>query len=646
MADSSAIDDTAAEARDLLLGDMVNHVLDDINGNIYANVTGFQQAFFDQTGAGGDADAALKLAQDHLGKRPNELWKDKDAPFIKRAFVDDLRDRLGGLEGSSSMRYVGRDDPRIESLEFQGKPDFVLVPKQSSLNQKLIWYDALVLGSIREATSSGYQQAFLQLCGQAQSVFQHQPTRRFLHAFSIYGFTLELMVFDRAGVIASEPLDLRTHFLELLKTLYQYTIMPGVQLGASSFIHREGEEQKVQLQTNDRQKTQDFLVDDEPLAWPDKLLTKPGAWCLQARSKGSDTPDVVVKFIWESDADRHEIGILSKATERGVWGVPQVLGYQELASTRDLRDRVKLGARRQILPQSVQRPSLGEEMIAGMDRRSSEQAADYFDVTKSCLESSTVPVELSTGNDKMVPQHAPEDFTLSCIATAPHGRALASFKTISEALYALRDAVKAHRSLYNQGRYLHCDISRNNIIIPDFVPTSDAPRGILIDFDECVELDATIAPTKDEPGAPTAVEIRGTRAFIAIGLMRGSPHTYRHDLESFLYVLIYLAIARHAHDPPMTSRLNAWQTLDPWPDLAAKKLGMIGDEKAWHVLMEEFTPSFEPYVWLAGKLRALLFRTEEGGVFLGTEDGDEAREKLYDAVIDAFQRAINQAEAA
>ena len=290
-------------------------------------------------------------------------------------------------------------------------------------------------------------------------------------------------------------------------------------------------------------------------------------------------------------------------------------------------------------------------MIAGMDRRSSEQAPDVYDVTQNCLESSTVPVDPSTDTDTAIAQPQ-EDFSLSCIATAPHGRPLASFKSIPEALYALRDAVKAHRSLYNQGRYLHCDISRNNIIIPDFFPTPDSPRGILIDFDECIELNAspptTITPADDDtsPTTTQAFEIRGTRAFIAIGLMRGSPHTYRHDLESFLYVLIYLAIARHAHDPPMTSRLNAWQTLDPWPDLATKKLGMVADERAWGTLMEEFAPSFEPYVWLAGELREVLFKTNTGGVFLGTEEGEEARERLYDSVIDAFQRAIEQAEKA
>lgn len=283
-------------------------------------------------------------------------------------------------------------------------------------------------------------------------------------------------------------------------------------------------------------------------------------------------------------------------------------------------------------------------MFADHDHWNTVHTDDRFNVHDNCLKANTVE-EVSSEQSSILAAHAAEEFELTCIATTPRGRPLASFKSISEALYALRDAVKAHRSLYEKARILHCDISRNNIIIPDLIPSEASPHGILIDFDESVDLDAAPPPSPDPgPSSPHAVEIRGTRAFIAIDLMRGSPHTYRHDLESFLYVLLHIAISYHSPDPPMTSRLNAWHTLDPWHDLAAKKLAMIGDEKAWRLLTAEFTPSWEGYVWLADELRDVLFKVGEGRLFIGTEEGEGARGALYDHIIDALDRAIHQAE--
>jgi Fungal protein kinase len=54
-----------------------------------------------------------------------------------------------------------------------------------------------------------------------------------------------------------------------------------------------------------------------------------------------------------------------------------------------------------------------------------------------------------------------------CLVISPAGRAIRDFRSIPELLEALRDAIKAHRSLYTAGKILHRDISENNIIITD-----------------------------------------------------------------------------------------------------------------------------------------------------------------------------------
>ncbi|KAF8447110.1 hypothetical protein BGX38DRAFT_1046301, partial [Terfezia claveryi] len=97
-----------------------------------------------------------------------------------------------------------------------------------------------------------------------------------------------------------------------------------------------------------------------------------------------------------------------------------------------------------------------------------------------------------------------------------------------------------HASLFFQGGILHRDISPNNIIVIDdtasdpfaWIWPRDTPlRGCLIDLDYAIEASA-------QPSG--ALDRTGTYPFIAIQVLRGRErHRYRHDLESFLYVLIW-----------------------------------------------------------------------------------------------------------
>ena len=70
----------------------------------------------------------------------------------------------------------------------------------------------------------------------------------------------------------------------------------------------------------------------------------------------------------------------------------------------------------------------------------------------------------------------------SCLVISPPGRPINEFKSVREFLEACRDFIKAHRSLYYDGKILHRDISENNIIVTDAEGKGD-PRGMLIDLD-------------------------------------------------------------------------------------------------------------------------------------------------------------------
>ncbi|KAF4977796.1 hypothetical protein FZEAL_5762 [Fusarium zealandicum] len=222
------------------------------------------------------------------------------------------------------------------------------------------------------------------------------------------------------------------------------------------------------------------------------------------------------------------------------------------------------------------------------------------------------------------------DLTLSCLVVSPLGRSLDKFDTILEFLEGFRDAIKAHRSLYLDGKVLHQDISTGNIMIPE-VKKNGEPRGLIIDLDNAMELAV---------GPPTPARLVGTKPFMAIDLLALTPHTYRHDLESFLYVFLLIAICDGHKQLPPKSRLQGWQ-VGSWAELAKTKTQDMADDN-FATIIFEFTPKFRDLGSLAYSLReALFFPLQDGALFMGTKPGMYETGRLYARMIGAFEAAVS-----
>lgn len=125
---------------------------------------------------------------------------------------------------------------------------------------------------------------------------------------------------------------------------------------------------------------------------------------------------------------------------------------------------------------------------------------------------------------------------------------------------------------------------------------------------------------------------------MAIGVLKSERHTYRHDLESFLYVFLWTIITNHTDNPPETSRLRQWSSGD-WDELAARK-SLDMDQDGFQAILDEFPPEFQSLKWLAENLRQVLFPLQDGVIWTGTHDLPKAVEKLYDEMIRALEEAI------
>ncbi|KAM5347027.1 hypothetical protein ACJ41O_010032 [Fusarium nematophilum] len=225
---------------------------------------------------------------------------------------------------------------------------------------------------------------------------------------------------------------------------------------------------------------------------------------------------------------------------------------------------------------------------------------------------------------------------LSCIATPPLGRTINKFQTILELLEACRDVAKALRSLYQDKKILHRDVCTKNLIIPLHPEEGDA-KGVLINLDFALDL---------EKGPAKKGELVGSEGFMAIGILTGDAHTYRHDLESLFYVFLWAAICNDPeHDDTESlrgrhkmSRLWGWCSTNFRSVAQNKTVDMSPD--GFLAILYEFSAEFKHLRELAGELRQLLFPMRNGELFTGSDMDQDGVDMLYDGIIDALNRAI------
>ncbi|GAM84719.1 hypothetical protein ANO11243_027200 [Dothideomycetidae sp. 11243] len=460
------------------------------------------------------------------------------------------------------------------------------------------WTVVQVVGRLSPVDSESYRDGLVELCGLASSVFGMQPTRLFLHGLYVRESRVEQWVFDRSGVFCWDTFvvcspDTLNRFLGLL---LGYRLMADDQLGRSGLIKRDEHGYFVLMDGSTSSEPQKKLyIRRDPIACR-KAMVGPATTAYLARDPLSGGWGRIVKFKWRHPNDRLEERMFKIAREKHVEGVVSLEHFKVYPD-------FSISASRQHLSCGPYRKLLVESPSASHDEPGIEQWTEPL--------------------DRKLDDQVPAMFV-----TTPAGRALNTFKTRLELLLALRDAINAHRSLYQRARIVHQDVSDSNVIIVDPEKEGDPPVGWLIDLDVALDLN-------QGPGRPG--HIIGKRVFIAIGKFQHQPRTYRHDLEGFLYVLLWvLMMDERDDDDDRPDVLKAWEQ-DSRDDCMEAKIHQMTKEE-FPNLLSELPQRFRSLGQLAEDLRDVLFPVlPDGTVFYGTKDSSD---ELYDDIVGAFEQAI------
>ncbi|KZZ95972.1 serine/threonine-protein kinase Sgk2 [Moelleriella libera RCEF 2490] len=568
-------------------------ILDNIDGRMHGPMSGFIKKYFGNFQyAHQDAFLEIQAAGRVSGRCAVPSAAPSSDSFLQW-FSDYTSRELDGARGSwhTSSGGVGDDDGARLFLTMSSSP-------ASSVQTR--WDHVEVIGQFHHGASVCYQDGLLRLCRSAHQVFARQPTRLFLHGFYIRGSLIELWVFDRSGLYCSDLFNIQKDFIQFLSIILSYQRMTDQDLGRINIIETDKGGSYIVLNSVGK-----LYLESQPIASSENLVGT-GTTCYRARMPDSNQWNYVLKFKWRWARERPEDELLKLAKEKRVWGAVSLDYYEEIESTANLRGGLRWGRQRKFARMHFR-------------KRSGNIKGQRQEVT--CNTDGLVEYTEETNNFF-------QNRILACVVTSPVGRPLHTFQSLLELIQVFRDAIKCHRSLYHNAEILHQDISPGNMIILDG-QDEGKPQGILIELDSAIEL---------AEGAEIEFNITGTRPFMAIGILKSERHTYRHDLESFLYVFLWTIITNHTENPPETSKLRQWSSGD-WDELAVRK-SLDMNEGGFQTILEEFAPEFSSLKPLAERLRQLLFPLRAGVIWTGTDGSPEAVDKLYDGMIRAFEEAI------
>ncbi|PHH74487.1 hypothetical protein CDD82_4907 [Ophiocordyceps australis] len=490
---SSASQRDSEQTRELV----EKRIFEEIRLCTFRDVEGFFEKYFE----GKDwTRRALDTYEAAKGLHIDGAWTGFPDPPVQTGVLDWwFRFQHDFLSEERRGYYTSTKPTDLVGAEAQRQVDLFVRRKDGRLRDAAHeWKDIHVIGQLK-ASNHNKKALLLQMGRYVRDVFSHQPTRRYVHAFSICGREMEVWVFDRSGCYSPGAFNIDEEPRRFIQVIAGYTMMSDEEMGLDTFIERDTTESPTILIEQDEALDKDgkrLRLTAHPFTRQRAIVCR-GTACFLTKPPESENWDYVTKFSWTSDQRKPEADLLRLARERGVRGIAELVGHHRITSINEMRSgltfskpytfRTPIGTP-QSHPQSkpigvseldqsitsscVAKRLLGKRKSVDADWRLSKRSRSKSHLSSKGQKESTFEVEAAQGTSLAAADIGLYDNRIfRCLVVSPAGRAIYKYSTHLELLEALRDAIKAHRSLHLEGNILHRDISENNIIITDRIST-------------------------------------------------------------------------------------------------------------------------------------------------------------------------------
>ncbi|KAI5824472.1 hypothetical protein K523DRAFT_420769 [Schizophyllum commune Tattone D] len=511
-------------------------------------------------------------------KQPTPTPFNQQIAAFLNAFAEELRVAwvTFGIDTFKLPKRVWRTDAAFDEIlpkDVDAVPDLVLWKE----GQEGEWGTAAAIGATTaaiEATAAAIGSATKQADGEGRArdeetfsplqgiadaagpILAQQPARGYGLGLIVsraqdapaFAETLQLVTFDRAGIQTSSrlPIHNASSAEPLIRLVTgEYVRMKGVDWDAVARARREAGEVGVEGYVDKEQHPDgvEFEILLRSSGVPTPQLHQIATMCRPAR--GPDGNIYALRESWDEEESRfgykHECEIVAR------------LGHVEGVADVVASEVVKVD---------------GTEHTTMIPRLGIERTHKDF--------------------DKCAPARYPG---ASSHADVPLANDVTSVKSPMELLHILCNAVLALQRM-KAGRVMHCDISANNVRL--WRPRTGRVRGMLIDLEKSCVL--------DEDGFVDEI-LMGTVVFMSLNVLEGKLRTPADDLESIVYLLIYICTTCNGpcgwRHPDAGAAIACWagiskEHIQHKRDLRAAEDGIIDrvvDD------MTEFFKDLEPLVW-------------------------------------------------
>ncbi|KAI5924800.1 hypothetical protein F4810DRAFT_663412 [Camillea tinctor] len=456
------------------------------------------------------------------------------------------------------------------------------------------WSQILIPGSLKSNPNEDRQNgAWFDIGQYVRGVFAAQDTRHFVLAFTLCGSFMRVWEFDRLGGIASMQFDINENGLQFVSTILSFLWIDEKGLGFDpTFIPFNGK-RCIEIT---RDGMPERIVIDRVIGRVPCIAGR-ATTCWKAHPEGDPSTRLVIKDSWQDPERDVEGELLCDVTEKGVCNVARYY-YHETIYVDGNVDDVQHGIRK-----GLDLAKASNYHLHDFDTRSISQISQGS-ATSQKRSRSKSPTKVDPAYHS-----AARNRVHRRVIVRDYGKNIYKASTPIALLAALENCIQGHESLLRKANILHRDISVNNLMINEDSSNPSWP-GFLVDLD--------LAIYEQRERASGAKGKTGTRAFMAIGVLRGKQHSFMHDLESFFWVLFWICI--HYDGPGngrVVRRFDKWNYLNA-NELASDKMGTVSAEDFFiETITQYFTPYYAPLIPWVNRLRRVVFDNDGSRADLG-----------------------------
>ena len=145
------------------------------------------------------------------------------------------------------------------------------------------------------------------------------------------GRAMELWIFDRSGPYSSGEFDIHKEPEKLIKIITGYANMSDSELGLDTYMELRGMDRFIDVSADASAKRKRLQLETTPFVKQRAIV------CRETTCFRTSDQKAVVKFSWTSDKRQCESELLRLAHEKGVEGVAELIGYEQLTTIDELR---------------------------------------------------------------------------------------------------------------------------------------------------------------------------------------------------------------------------------------------------------------------------------------------------------------------